>query len=91
MRRAAGTVELVGHVGHRLPVIRILRVAHPPAHLRPEARGYLTYERDQTRARYGEGGPAWSTNIRTVRGRERHVVPTQTGGTRANVVTYAYG
>ena len=32
MRRAAGTVELVGHVGHRVPVIRILRVAHPPAH-----------------------------------------------------------
>ena len=35
MRRAAGTVELVGHVGHRVPVIRILRIAHPPAHLRP--------------------------------------------------------
>eukprot|EP00966_Prymnesium_polylepis_P096970 2246510-Prymnesium_polylepis.1 len=33
--RAAGTVELVGHICHRVPVIRILRVAHPPAHIRP--------------------------------------------------------
>eukprot|EP00966_Prymnesium_polylepis_P265891 6142065-Prymnesium_polylepis.1 len=37
MRRAVGMVELVGHIDHRVrvPVIRILRVAHPLAHLQP--------------------------------------------------------
>eukprot|EP00966_Prymnesium_polylepis_P026888 621397-Prymnesium_polylepis.1 len=48
MRRAAGTVELVGHVGHRVPVVRILRTAHPPAHLWPMPHARVAAELSRT-------------------------------------------